>query len=131
MALREYGQPVDIVIDMLNMQPLGVVVTNDDVTPDPATGEVFIERGTPLYATENPFDNRQTVLTVTATGATCYGLTRYRVYFEEGETLGGTAMVYGGVVDSAKIPNFSTVITTAIREALPLLTFRAGREVLE
>lgn len=131
MAFKEYGQPVDIVIDMLNMQPLSVTITSGGVTPQP-DGELFIERGTPLYGATNPFDERQTVLSVDPIVGDCYGLTRYRVYFEEdGSFSDGHSMVYGGVVDSAKIPDYATIITPAIKEALPLLTFRAGREVLE
>lgn len=94
----QYGNETDILIAPELAFALPCVVGNAGVTAN-SEGKKIIKAGTPLYAAQDWFMNRQTVLTVD--GATCYGYARHDIDVTAGDE--NDTLLIDGYVDYLKL----------------------------
>lgn len=111
-----------ILINQDSATRIGCLVSKTGVTAN-SDGDYIVKAGTPLYGSDAGM-NRQTALTVAATGATgsettAQGVLYEDVVFESGASTANGTLVIEGTVDYLKLDSGTqALITTAVKTAL-------------
>lgn len=111
-----------ILINQDSATRIGCLVSKTGVTAN-SDGDYIVKAGTPLYGSDAGM-NRQTALTVAATGATgsettAQGVLYEDVVFESGASTANATLVIEGTVDYLKLDSVTqALITTAVKTAL-------------
>ena len=99
------------------------IVGNAGVTAG-ADGKKIIKAGTPLYGSADVFMNRQTVLTISSTGTTIYGLARHDIDVTAGNA--NDTLLVAGYVDYLKLDEDVQALVTAAKASLPRILVLKG-----
>lgn len=120
-----------ILINQDSATRIGCLVSKTGVTAN-SDGKYVVKQGTPLYGTDVGM-NRETALTVAATGATgsetkAQGILYNDVVFEDDATTANGTLVIDGTVDYLKLDStVQALITTAVKTTLTNIHFIKGR----
>ena len=119
----EYVNDTDILIAPELAFAIPCVVSNAGVSAN-AEGKKIIKAGTPLYATQEVFMNRQTVLSTT--GTTAYGVARWDIDVTAGDT--NTTLLVDGYVDYLKLESDVQELVDTAKAGLTRILFIKGRK---
>lgn len=125
MKQTTYGTDKNILIAPELAHTIGCIVGNSGVSAN-EEGKKIIKAGTPVGATANVLQERQTVLTVANSaenGANAQGVILHDVDVTEGNA--NATLVVAGVVDSKKL---EITINDAAKTALDKIIFQAGED---
>ena len=122
MVTKTYGNDVEICIATELAFALPCVVSNAGVAAN-EEGRKIIKAGTPLYATEDYFMNRQTVLSISGTNA--YGVARHDIDVTDGNT--NDTLLIAGYVDYLKLEEDVQALVDGAKESLTRILFVKGR----
>lgn len=117
-----------ILIAQDTARSIGCVVSKTGVTAN-SDGEYVVKAGTPLYGTDIGA-NRETALTISSSGAEskAQGILYQDVVFDKGADKANGTLVVDGMVDYLKLNStVQTLITAAVKTALPNIQFVKGR----
>lgn len=108
----------DVALNPDNLFEISVLVNNTGVTAD-ANGRKIIKAGTPVGASANVLDIRNTVLSVTntsATGENAQGVLRHDVDVTDATSpaVANATLIVRGEVDSSKCPTIVAEAKTAL-----------------
>ena len=119
----EYVNETDILIAPELAFAIPCVVSNAGVSAN-AEGKKIIKAGTPLYATEEVFMNRQTVLSTS--GTTAYGVARWDIDVTAGDT--NATLLVDGYVDYLKLESDVQALVDTAKAGLTRILFIKGRK---
>lgn len=125
MSLEKYTTHKQILIDQKNSSALPCQVSRTGATLND-DGDYVVKAGTPLYG-DDWKTNRDVALTVS--GVTAQGVLYQDVVFEKGKDTANGTLVYVGTVDLLKLESdVVSLITSAVKSALPTVHFVNGRK---
>lgn len=128
---QDYFTDAEILISPNKATRIGCIVSKTGVTA--TDGKYVVKAGTPLYGTDVGM-NRETALTVAATGATgsetkAQGVLYKDIVFEDGATTANGTLVIIGTVDYLKLDStVQALITSTVKTTLSSIKFVKGRK---
>ena len=120
---QEYVNETDILIAPELAFAIPCIVSNEGVSAN-AEGKKIIKAGTPLYATQEVFMNRQTVMATS--GTTVYGVARWDIDVTAGNT--NATLLVAGYVDYLKLDSTVQSVIDTEKTNLTRILFIKGRK---